>query len=106
MTNYLIVPGLGNSGQEHWQTYFENSAPNFTRVQQSDWDTPACEDWIKSIDDMVASFEASSIVLIRNSLGCSAIAHWAVKYKREIKGAMLVAPSDLEAANYTFPTIG
>lgn len=106
MTNYLIVPGLGNSGPEHWQTYFENSAPNFTRIQQSDWDTPACEDWIKNIDDMVTSFEPSSIVLIGHSLGCSAIAHWAVKYKREIKGAMLVAPSDLEAANYTFPTKG
>ena len=106
MTNYLIVPGLGNSDPDHWQTYFENSAPNFTRIQQSDWDTPACEDWIKSIDDMVTSFEASSIVLIGHSLGCSAIAHWAVKYKREIKGAMLVAPSDLEAANYTFPIKG
>lgn len=106
MTNYLIVPGLGNSDSDHWQTYFENSAPNFTRIQQSDWDTPACEDWIKNIDDMVTSFEPSSIVLIGHSLGCSAIAHWAVKYKREIKGAMLVAPSDLEAPNYTFPTKG
>ncbi|MFM2326283.1 MAG: hypothetical protein RIR31_485, partial [Bacteroidota bacterium] len=25
MTNYFIVPGLGNSGAEHWQTFFENS---------------------------------------------------------------------------------
>lgn len=106
MTNYLIVPGLGNSGPEHWQTYFENTIPNFTRIQQSDWDTPACEDWIKNIDDMVTTFEPSSIVLIGHSLGCSAIANWAVKYKREIKGAMLVAPSDLEAPNYTFPTKG
>lgn len=32
MISYLIVPGLGNSGPEDWQTYFENSAPNFTRI--------------------------------------------------------------------------
>lgn len=64
MINYLIVPGLGNSGPEDWQTYFENSAPNFTRIQQSDWDTPACKDWIKNINDMVTSFDPSSIVLI------------------------------------------
>ena len=106
MTNYLIVPGLGNSGPEHWQTYFQNSAPNFFRIEQADWDTPNCEDWIKNMDAMATSFELSSVVLIGHSLGCSTIAHWAAKYKRNIKGAMLVAPSDLEATNYTFPIKG
>jgi predicted alpha/beta hydrolase family esterase len=28
MTNYLIIPGLGNSGPGHWQTYFEQVLPN------------------------------------------------------------------------------
>ena len=35
-----------------------------------------------------------------------AIVHWAQKYNQKIKGAMLVAPSDVEAPQYTFPTIG
>ena len=82
MTNYLIVPGLGNSGPEHWQTYFQNSAPNFFRIEQTDWDTPTCEDWIKNMDAMATSFDLSSVVLIGHSLGCSTIAHWAAKYKR------------------------
>ncbi|WP_291125277.1 alpha/beta hydrolase [Flavobacterium sp. UBA6031] len=34
MTNYLIIPGLGNSGPEHWQTYFEKSGDNFFRIHQ------------------------------------------------------------------------
>ncbi|MCA6491711.1 MAG: alpha/beta fold hydrolase, partial [Chitinophagaceae bacterium] len=106
MTNYLIVPGLGNSGPEHWQTYFQNSSPNFFRIEQSDWDTPTCEDWIQNMDAMITSYELSSVVLIGHSLGCSTIAHWSAKYKRKIKGALLVAPSDLEAPNYTFPTKG
>lgn len=33
-TNYLIVPGYGNSAAEHWQTYFESVLPNSFRVQQ------------------------------------------------------------------------
>lgn len=106
MTNYLIVPGLGNSGPEHWQTYFESTGSHFHRVEQQEWDSPACEEWIMAIDKKVAEFAPSSVVLIGHSLGCSAIAHWAKKYKTAIKGALLVAPSDLEAPQYTFPATG
>jgi uncharacterized protein len=106
MTNYLLVPGLGNSGPEHWQTYFENLGDNFYRVEQQEWDAPICEDWIETIDKKVSAFDSSTVVLIGHSLGCSTIAHWAKKYKKQIKGALLVAPSDLEAPQYTFPAIG
>lgn len=39
-------------------------------------------------------------------LGCTAIAHWATTYKVTIKGALLVAPSDIEAPVYTFDATG
>lgn len=106
MTNYLIVPGLGNSGPEHWQTYFQKSGENFYRVEQQEWDAPTCEDWITRVDQKVLEFDLSTVVLIGHSLGCSTIAHWAFAYKRPIKGALLVAPSDLEAPQYTFPAKG
>ena len=106
MINYLIVPGLGNSGEDHWQTYFENSGDNFYRINQLDWETPKCADWIKTIDKRVLEFDLSTVVLIGHSLGCATIAHWSKKYKRHIKGALLVAPSDLEAPQYTFPAVG
>jgi predicted alpha/beta hydrolase family esterase len=106
MTNYLIVPGLGNSGPDHWQTYFQNSGNNYYRIEQQEWDTPTCEEWISTIDKKVTEFDLLTVVLIGHSLGCSTIAHWATKFKRQIKGALLVAPSDLEAPQYTFPTIG
>ncbi|RZK89566.1 MAG: alpha/beta hydrolase, partial [Pedobacter sp.] len=35
-----------------------------------------------------------------------AIANWAKAYKMKIKGALLVAPSDVEAPKYTFDTVG
>ncbi|HQR93348.1 MAG: hypothetical protein B7Y15_03100 [Bacteroidetes bacterium 24-39-8] len=53
MTQYLILPGLGNSGPAHWQTYFEQSAPNFKRVEQTEWDAPNCATWIDTIDRAV-----------------------------------------------------
>lgn len=106
MTNYFIVPGLGNSGIEHWQTFFEQSGKNFQRIIQEEWEAPACKDWIAAIDNALSGIDLSTVVLIGHSLGCSTIAHWVANYNRKIKGALLVAPSDLEAPDYHFPTTG
>lgn len=106
MTNFLIVPGLGNSGPEHWQSYFERSGNNFFRINQREWDAPTCTAWIETIEKKVREFDCSTIVLVGHSLGCLAVAHWACRYEQKIKGALLVAPSDLEAPQYTFPVRG
>lgn len=106
MTQYLIIPGLGNSGPAHWQTWFEQSLPNCKRIQQKEWDVPDLADWLKAIDEEVANYDPATVVLIGHSLGCSTIAHWAKHSGKIIKGAMLVAPSDIEAPVYTFPATG
>ena len=106
MTNYFIIPGLGNSGPEHWQTYFEKSGNNFQRVNQEEWDTPTCYDWITRIEKTISQYDPTTVVLIGHSLGCATIAHWARQYTKKIKGALLVAPSDIENPIYTFPRTG
>jgi predicted alpha/beta hydrolase family esterase len=106
MIQYFIVPGIGNSGPEHWQTYFEKSGTNFNRIIQQEWNAPVCKDWIETIDKTISPVELSSVILIGHSLGCSAIAHWATHYNRKIRGALLVAPSDPEAPHYNFPITG
>jgi len=106
MTNYFNIPGLGNSGPDHWQTHFENSGNNFCRINQEEWDAPASKDWIEKIESTLSEYDLSTVILIGHSLGCTAIANWAKKYKKVIKGALLVAPSDLEAPRYNFPTVG
>lgn len=106
MTNYLIIPGLGSSGAEHWQTYFETTGNNFSRINQQEWDAPNCNDWIETIEAYLANFDLNTVVLIGHSLACTTIAHWAKRYGKKIKGALLVAPSDVDVPGYNFPTTG
>ena len=106
MTHYFIIPGLGNSGPEHWQTYFEKTLPNAQRIQQKEWDAPDCQDWLESIEAAIQGFDLTQVVLIAHSLGCTTVAHWAKRYGHIIKGALLVAPSDIEQPVYTFPSTG
>jgi uncharacterized protein len=106
MSNYFIVPGLRNSGPEHWQTFFEKSGSNFKRIKQQEWDAPNCNNWIEAIDKAIEEYDPSTVILIAHSLGCSTVAHRAATFNKKIKGALLVAPSDLEAPAYTFSAEG
>jgi len=106
MNNYFIIPGLGNSGEEHWQTFFERSGNNFQRIVQQEWNAPDCKDWINTIDKAIAGYDPLTVILIGHSLGCATIAHWAKQFNRKIKAALLVAPSDIEAPVYKFPSTG
>ncbi len=106
MINYIIIPGLGDSGPDHWQTHFEKSGNNFYRTNQKEWDAPVCSEWLETIDSELKQFNLNDVIVIGHSLGCATIAHWANKYGKIVKGAMLVAPSDLESPAYTFPAKG
>lgn len=101
----LIIPGLGNSGPQHWQSLWENEF-NFTRVEQKDWDIPVCTDWIENINDEVKKYDPAKVILVGHSLACSTIAYWAQKFNVKIKGALLVGPSDTEADSYPPGTTG
>lgn len=96
----LIIPGLHGSGPKHWQSQWELQHPEFKRVEQLDWETPRCEDWLAVLDAAICR-ENDQVILVGHSLGSVTIAHWASRYGRQITGALLVAPSDTEAA--TFP---
>jgi predicted alpha/beta hydrolase family esterase len=102
---YFILPGLYNSGPMHWQTRWERLY-GFTRIHQQDWDTPVMDDWIHTINEVTAAFPPEKVILIAHSLGCCTIAHWYQRYRQVIKGALLVAPSDVEAPSYPPGTTG
>jgi uncharacterized protein len=101
----LTVPGLYGSGPEHWQSQWERHYPGFSRVEQAEWNTPDCLDWISTLDTAVCN-ENDNVILVGHSLGAVTIAHWSSNYGRKIGGALLVAPSDTEAARFPDGTTG
>lgn len=54
------------------------------------------QDWVSNINTAVMQYDPESVILISRSMGGIAIAHWASHYNLQIKGAMIVAPPDLE----------
>lgn len=103
----MTVPGVTNSSANHWQSLWEKEFPEkFRRIEQADWNTPVCADWIETIEAEVQKSTSEKVVLVAHSLGCTAVVHWAKKFGTRIKGALLVAPSDCEAETYNFDTKG
>lgn len=101
----LIVPGLYGSGPEHWQSQWEKQHPEFSRVEQVEWNAPSCDDWMSVLDTAIRR-ENDNVILVGHSLGSVTIAHWAFHYDRKIVGALLVAPSDTEAPTFPAGTTG
>ncbi|MEP6726477.1 MAG: alpha/beta fold hydrolase [Bacteroidota bacterium] len=101
----FILPGLNNSGPEHWQTHWENEY-GFIRIQQANWDNPVADKWIRTIEEKVTKYPLDKVVLIGHSLACCTIVKWAEHYKHVIKAAFLAGPSDTEAPSYPPGTKG
>jgi predicted alpha/beta hydrolase family esterase len=98
--NVLTIPGLWNSGPEHWQTHWEAKHAGVRRVVQRDFDLPDREEWVATLDAAVRSC-AVPPVLAAHSLGCMLVAEWAIVHGGQgVAGAFLVAPSDVDAPGY------
>lgn len=95
MTQILIIPGLGGSGPDHWQSQWENRHPHCERVRMPDWNIPDRQSWTEALDTAVRACPQPPF-LVAHSLGCHVVAHWALSHKNvRGKGALLVAPPDL-----------
>ena len=102
----LLIPGLYDSGSEHWQRHWQRQR-GFVAVEQRDWITPHRIDWVTTIEEAVAA-TAGPVVLAAHSLGCATVAWWAqtTAHAARVRGALLVAPSDVEAPSYPSGTSG
>jgi uncharacterized protein len=95
----LILAGLWDSGPMHWQSLWARRYPTFVRVRQRDWSTPRAQDWIETLD-LAVERAGPEALLVAHSLACALVGHWARASRRRVRGALLVAPSDLEAPSY------
>ncbi|MEH3106286.1 MAG: alpha/beta hydrolase [Sphingomonas fennica] len=98
----LTVPGLGNSGPDHWQTLWEQARQDTERVDLGLWDDPRRDQWVARLDAAIGAAHPP-VILVAHSLGCHAVAWWAAlhapPYGWPVAAAILVAPPDLDRAD-------
>ena len=95
----LLLPGLFDSGPDHWQSHWERSDPSYMRVMQRDWIMPNREDWVATLEEAISA-AGPDCVLVAHSTACALVAFWAASTSRTARGALLVAPSDTEAPSF------
>lgn len=92
----LLLPGWQNSGPSHWQSRWELLHGDL-RVDQADWEWPRRGDWMARLEEVVLADDRPAL-LVAHSLGCHLVAAWAAhsRHTARVRGALLVAPPDLE----------
>jgi len=99
MVRCLIIPGLHDSGPDHWQTRWLACRDDCARVELGRWSEPSRTLWMSRLDRAVAR-SRDPVVLVAHSLGCHAVAWWANEASaprlEKVRGALLVAPPDVD----------
>ncbi|MEG0921261.1 MAG: alpha/beta hydrolase [Comamonas sp.] len=91
----LIVPGLRDHVEAHWQTLLAKELPNAVTVPPLEQDKLSCQARLNAIDRALAAIEGP-VLIVAHSAGCMMVAHWAQRSTRPIMGALLAAPADVE----------
>ena len=106
---FLVLPGYGSSGPQHWQSRWEKSDPAFKRLEQRDWDHPDCSEWVSVLKRSLTEIPGD-IVLVAHSLACLMVAHWAQATQSRMRGrilaGMLVAPVDPSGPEFPASAVG
>lgn len=101
MAPFITLPGIGGSGDTHWQSHWDREDPSFTRFQPGDWDRPDLADWRRALEREIDRC-GQPPVLVAHSLACLLVAHSAAHIASRVRGAFLVAVPNPRAA--AFPT--
>ena len=96
----LILPGWRGSGHSHWQMCWVRRYA-YQLVEQHDWMRPLRGDWLARLEDVMSDLN-EPVYLVAHGLGCIQIAAWAQisAQSHKVHGALLVAPSDVEASHF------
>jgi predicted alpha/beta hydrolase family esterase len=92
----VFVPGLRDHVGDHWQTLLEARLPGSKSVPRIGKDNLRLAAWIEAIDHTVGSVQGP-VVLAAHSAGVIMVAHFALGPWRNVCGALLAVPPDLEA---------
>lgn len=93
----IIVPGLGGSGPDHWQSWLERQIPGAARISDVDWERPQLSLWMDRLRSSIRRQPGG--IVVAHSLGCALVAHVARAFPDlPVGGALLVAPADIDAS--------
>ncbi|AHG44089.1 hypothetical protein RLEG12_12995 [Rhizobium leguminosarum bv. trifolii CB782] len=105
MTEFIHLPGIGNSGNTHWQSRWEEANPAIRRFTPRNWDKPDLSDWMEALDEAVRGAKTPP-VLVAHSLACLLVAHWHPLAPSRIKGAFLAAVPDPLSSSFPADAAG
>jgi len=97
--NYLMLPGIGGSDRDHWQSRWEDGNPCFNRFCPESWAAPELENWLAALEERVICHPEPPI-LVAHSLACLLVAHWAARTRCRAAGAFLVSVPDPVGPNF------
>jgi len=91
----LFVPGLRDHVADHWQTLMAAQLPGSRTVSPLEHDKLSRAARVEALDQAILDIKGP-VVLAAHSAGCLMVAHWAQRHSRQIKGALLATPADVE----------
>ena len=93
----LIVPGLRDHVEAHWQTLLAAKLPNVKVVPPMGREDLDCAKRVVAIEDAIAGMQGP-VLIVAHSGGCIMVAHWALRSQHldQVCGALLAAPPDFE----------
>ncbi|MEQ1093263.1 RBBP9/YdeN family alpha/beta hydrolase [Acinetobacter johnsonii] len=96
MIHTVIVPGVGGSEHDHWQSWLQRQLKSCSRVQQQDWNKPVLHTWVEQFVKTVQAIQ-EPIQIVAHSFGClttvAALAQHP-ELNQKIKNLVLVAPAN------------
>lgn len=93
----LIVPGLRDHVEAHWQTLLAAQLPQVHTVPPMGREDLDCARRVQAIEHAMDGL-AGPVVIVAHSGGCIMLAHWArtTRHAQRVQGALLATPPDFE----------
>ncbi|MFE7313361.1 RBBP9/YdeN family alpha/beta hydrolase [Streptomyces sp. NPDC057555] len=95
-TTLVIVPGLRDHVNTHWQTHLARELPRTRTVPPLERDRLSRSAQVSALQRELSDL-SGPVVLVAHSAGVLTTVHWAQQYSRRIGGALLVVPPDFDA---------
>jgi predicted alpha/beta hydrolase family esterase len=92
----LLVPGLRDHVEQHWQTLLQAQNPRFRSVPAMGRDDLDCARRVAAIEQAAQAI-TGPLLIVAHSGGCIMVAHWACQTTRAVQGALLATPPDFES---------